>query len=431
MGLLKAAAGAIGGNLGDQWKEFFYCESIDVDVLAVKGRKRDDKRSSNTKGTDNIISSGSIVAVADGQAMAIVEQGKVVEFCAEPGQFVFDASTEPSIFNGKLGQSIKQTFVNIGKRFTFGGQPGKDQRIYYFNIKEIVGNKYGTPNPVPFRVVDQNIGLDVDIAIRCNGEYSYKLVDPLLFYTNVCGNVEQEYRRDSIDSMLKSELLTALQPAFAKISSMGIRYSALPGHTTEMAEALNEVLSKKWTELRGISIASFGVNSATASPEDEAMIKDLQRTAVMRNAGMAGATLVTAQADAMKAAAGNPGGAFMGFLGMNAAMNSASNAGTFYNMDAQQQAAQQQQAVQQQAQQAAASTWKCACGADTGGKFCGECGKPKPVLDSWKCGCGTETSGKFCGECGKPRPVSDDWTCTCGVANKGNKFCGECGKPKP
>ncbi|MCL1885750.1 MAG: SPFH domain-containing protein [Dehalococcoidia bacterium] len=430
MGLLKAGTGAIGGVLADQWKEFFYCEAIDVNVLAVKGRKREDKRSSNTKGTDNIISSGSIVAVADGQAMAIVDQGKIVEFCAEPGEFKYDASSEASIFNGKLGSSIKQTFVNIGKRFTFGGQPGKDQRIYYFNLKEIVGNKYGTPNPVPFRVVDNNIGLDVDIAIRCNGEYSYKLTDPILFYTNVCGNVELAYRRDSIDSMLKSELLTALQPAFAKISSMGIRYSALPGHTTELAEALNEVLSKKWTELRGLSIASFGVNSVTASPEDENMIKDLQRTAVMRNAGMAGATLVTAQADAMKAAAGNEGGAFMGFLGMNAAMNAGSNAGSFFNMDAQQKEQAAQQQAQQQVQQAAAGVWKCECGASASGKFCNECGKSKPASDTWTCVCGAEVKGKFCNECGKPKPASDEWTCECGVANKGGKFCGGCGKPK-
>jgi len=433
MGLLKAATGSIGGVMSDQWKEFFYCEAMEVDVLAVKGKKRDDKRSSNTKGTDNIISSGSVIAVADGQAMAIVEQGKIVEFCAEPGQFVFDASSEPSVFNGKLGDSIKKTFSNIGKRFTFGGQPGKDQRIYYFNLKEIVGNKYGTPNPVPFRVVDKNIGLDVDIAIRCNGEYSYKLIDPMLFYTNVCGNVENAYRRDSIDSMLKSELLTALQPAFAKISTMGIRYSALPGHTTELAEALNEVLSKKWIELRGLSIASFGVNSVSASPEDENMIKELQRTAVMRNPGMAGATLVTAQADAMKGAANNPGGAFMGFLGMNAAMNSGSNASSFFNMDAQQQA--QQQNMQQQAMQpgqvANVNAWKCECGTESSGKFCNECGKPKPVIDKWKCACGVESLGKFCHECGKPRPVSNDWQCECGTANSGGKFCSQCGKPRP
>ncbi|MCL1872739.1 MAG: SPFH domain-containing protein [Clostridiales bacterium] len=421
MGLIKAGFGAAGGVLADQWKEFFYCEAIEVNVLATKGQQRTSKRSSNTKGESNIISSGSIVAVADGQAMMIVEQGKIVEFCAEPGEFTYDASTEPSIFNGKLGEGIRKTFANIGKRFTFGGQPPKDQRIYYFNLKEILGNKYGTPNPVPFRVVDKNIGLDVDIAIRCNGEYSYKLVDPLLFYTNVCGNVQHLYKREEIDSMLKTELLTALQPAFAKISEMGIRYSALPGHTVELADALNEVLSAKWAQLRGLAIASFGVNSVTASPEDEKLIKELQRTAVMRNPGMAGAALVSSQADAMKAAAANPNGALMGFLGMNAAMGTggATNAGAFFNME--------QENQQKQTANAPAGTWQCSCGAANTGKFCAECGKSKPLDESWKCECGMENKGKFCEECGKSRPAV--WQCSCGVTNNG-KFCAECGKQR-
>ena len=277
MGLIKAALGAAGGVMGDQWKEYFYCEALPENVLAVKGRKKVSGRSSNRFGEDNIISNGSVVAVADGQCMLIVEQGKIVEVCAEPGEFVYDSSTEPSIFSGSLGSSIAAVFENIGKRFTFGGEAPKDQRVYYFNTKELVGNKYGTPSPVPFRVVDKNIGLDVDISIRCFGEYSYRMSNPLLFYTNICGNVSGEYTRDKIEGQLKTELLTALQPAFAKISDMGIRYSALPGHTMEMAQALNEVLSAKWRDLRGLEIVSFGVSSVKASEEDEKMIKELQR----------------------------------------------------------------------------------------------------------------------------------------------------------
>ena len=320
MGLLRAGIGAAAGALADQWRDYFYSEALDVNTLVVKGQKRVSRRSSNTRGEENIISNGSVVAVNEGQCMMIVEQGKVVELCAEPGEFVYDTSTEPSIFYGGLGKGILNTFKLIGKRFTFGGDAAKDQRVYYFNTKEIVGNKYGTPNPVPFRVVDKNIGLDVDIAIRCNGEYSYKIQDPMLFYTNVCGNVEEAYDRSQIDSMLKSELMTALQPAFAKISEMGIRYSALPGHTQEIADALNEVLSKKWGELRGLCVASFGVNSVTAPKEDEQMIKELQKNAVMRNPNMAAATLVGAQSDAMRAAAANPNGAMMGFMGMGMAL---------------------------------------------------------------------------------------------------------------
>lgn len=169
MGLIKAGLGAVGGVLADQWKEFFYCESMDKSVMVVKGQKRVSGRSSNTKGGDNIISNGSGIAVADGQCMMIVEQGKVVEVCAEPGEFTYDTSSEPSIFTGNLGNSIKDTFKQIGKRFTYGGDTGKDQRIYYFNTKELIDNKFGTPNPIPFRVVDSKIGLDLDVSVRCSG----------------------------------------------------------------------------------------------------------------------------------------------------------------------------------------------------------------------------------------------------------------------
>jgi len=434
MGLIKAITGAAGGVLADQWKEFFYCEAMGADVLAIKGRKRVSGRGSNKKGEDNIISNGSGIAVADGQCMIIVDQGKVAELCAEPGQFTYDTSTEPSIFSGELGESIMQSFRNIGQRFTYGGSPGKDQRVYYFNTKEIVGNKYGTMNPVPFRVVDRNIGLDIDIAIRCNGEYSYKLIDPLLFYTNVCGNMEDEYRRDSIDSQLKSELLTALQPAFAKISEMGVRYSALPGHTMELAEALNEVLSAKWSKLRGLAIASFGVNSVTASKEDEDMIKQLQKSAVMRDPTMAAAALVGAQSDAMRTAAANEGGAMMGFMGLNMAQQAGGmNAQSLYSMGQQNQQNQQQSAPVRPA----ASGWTCACGAaGNTGKFCAECGKPQPApTDGWTCPCGGVNKGKFCAECGKPKPAGAPlYKCDkCGwePADPKNppKFCPECGDP--
>lgn len=432
MGLLRAGIGAAAGALADQWRDYFYSEALDVNTLVVKGQKRVSRRSSNTRGEENIISNGSIVAVNEGQCMMIVEQGKVVELCAEPGEFVYDTSTEPSIFYGGLGKGILNTFKLIGKRFTFGGDAAKDQRVYYFNTKEIVGNKYGTPNPVPFRVVDKNIGLDVDIAIRCNGEYSYKIQDPMLFYTNVCGNVEEAYDRSQIDSMLKSELMTALQPAFAKISEMGIRYSALPGHTQEIADALNEVLSKKWGELRGLCVASFGVNSVTAPKEDEQMIKELQKNAVMRNPNMAAATLVGAQSDAMRAAAANPNGAMMGFMGMGMAQqNGGFNAQQLFQMG---QAQQTQQAPQAPATPAAPQNgWTCSCGAVNTGRFCAECGKPRPEQSSWTCSCGAVNTGKFCAECGKPRPAAAPvYRCNkCGWQPEDPhhppKFCPECG----
>ena len=341
MGLLKAGVGAAGGVLADQWREYFYCESLDADTLVAKGEKRTGGRSSNTKGENNVISDGSIVAVADGQCMMIVENGEVVEVCAEPGEFVYDTGTEPSVFSGNLGDMVKKSFEQVGRRFTFGGDAGKDQRVYYFNTKEIVGNKYGTASPVPFRVVDNKIGLDVDITVRCNGEYSYKLVDPLMFYKNVCGNVDSVYTRDLIDSQLKSELLTALQPAFARISEMGIRYSAVPAHTKELADALNEELSHQWRDLRGLEIAAFGVNTISAPEDQEQMIRDLQKAAVMANPAMAAANIAAAQSDAMRTAAANPSGAAMGFMGMGMASGvGGMNASQLFNQAAQQAPAQ-------------------------------------------------------------------------------------------
>jgi len=430
MGLLKAGVGALSGVLADQWRDYFYCESMEQDVLAQKGIKRTSKRSSNTKGEENIISNGSIIAVNDGQCMIIVEQGKVVDLCAVPGEYVYDTSTEPSIFVGNLGSSVSDTFKNIGKRFTFGGDTAKDQRVYFFNTKELIGNKYGTANPVPFRVVDKNVGLDVDISIRCFGEYSYKIADPMLFYTNVCGNVDDEYTRDAIDSQLKSELLTALQPAFARISEIGIRYSALPGHTMELADALNEVLSKKWHELRGISIVSFGVSSVKASEEDEEMIKELQRNAAFRNPTMAAAHLVGAQAEAMQSAAKNEGmgGAFMGFAGLNMAQNAGgANTQNLFAMGNQPAASETPNA----------DVWNCSCG-KTGniGKFCIECGATKPAPSvGWTCSCGAVNKGKFCSECGKPKPANEPlYKCDkCSWEPEDPKhppkFCPECGDP--
>ena len=196
MGLIKAGLGAINSALADQWKEYFYCDSMSSDVLVKKGQKKVSGRSSNTKGNDNIITDGSGIVVADGQCMIIVEDGKVVEASAEPGNFTYDSGSEPSLFNGDL--DFKKTFDTIGRRFGFGGDAGKDQRVYYFNTKELMGNKFGTPNPVPFRVVDSRLGLDLDVSLRCSGVYSYRIADPLLFYTNVCGNVSNEYTREMI-----------------------------------------------------------------------------------------------------------------------------------------------------------------------------------------------------------------------------------------
>ncbi len=414
MGLLKAAKDAVGGLLADQWREYFYCDSLSNDILAVKGRKRMNGRGSN-KGSDNIITDGSVISVNEGQCMMIVDQGQVVEFCADAGEFVYDVSTEPSLFTGNLGESLKQTFAAIGRRFTFGGAVPKDQRVYYFNIKENMSNLFGTAAPIPFRVVDANIGLDVDISIRCNGEYSFRMENPLLFYKNVCGNVADVYQKSQMASQMKAELLTAMQPAFARISAMGVRYSAIPAHSAELAEILNQELSAKWKELRGISIVSMTIRGINASEEDEQMIKELQKTAVLRNSGMAAATLTAAQAEAMKAAASNKAtGPMMAFAGMNMAnMAGGINAGQLFAMNGQ---TQQTQATPEQMGFVSAGQAKMAA----------------PVL-GWTCKCGTVNQGKFCTECGSPRPAGAPlYRCDkCGWEPEDPthppKFCPECG----
>ncbi len=433
MGLLKAGIGAVGGVLADQWKEYFYCEAMDRDILVMKGRKRTGKRSSNKKGDDNIISNGSVIAVADGQCMLIVDQGKVVEVCAQPGEFVYDTSTEPSIFSGDLGESLNNTFNKIGQRFAFGGDTGKDQRVYYFNTKEIMDNRFGTPSPIPFRVVDRNIGLDIDVSVRCNGVYSYRITDPILFYTNVCGNVSEEYTREELDSQLKAEFLTALQPGFARISEMGIRPNAIPGHLMELTDAMDKILSEKWQGLRGLKIVAIGMNQVTLPEEDAEMIKQAQRMAILQNPSMAAATLAGAQAEAMKMAASNQNGAMMGFAGMNmASAQGGMNMQGLYQMGAQQNMAGMQQGMSG-AQPYMAGMQQGMPGAqqNMAGMQQGMPGAQQTAPGSWQCQCGTIATGKFCPECGSPRPVvQDQWTCSCGTVNKG-KFCQECGKSRP
>ncbi len=396
MGLISAALSAGGSVLSDQWRDYFYCESLTSEVLLTKAKKK------QGKGNDNIISNGSIVAVNEGQCMILVDQGQITEICAEAGEFVYDTSTEPSLFYGDLGENIVNSFKEFYKRLSFGGNAAKDQRVYYINTKEIMGNKYGTVNPVPFRVVDTNVGLDMDIDIRCHGEYSYRIIDPVLFYKNIVGNVSDEFRRDKIDSQLKSELLTALQPAFASISEMGIRYSALPGHTTEIEDALNDILSKKWTQTYGIKISTFGVSSVNASEEDEKTIKELQRAGALKNPTMAAATLASAQAQAMQDAAKNTAtGPMMAFAGMNMAQQAGGmNAGQLYAMGAQQQP--QPQAAPQMAAPGAAP-WTCTCGNVNTGNFCPNCGSQRPAA-GWTCSCGNVNTGNFCTQCGSPRP---------------------------
>jgi len=435
MGLIKAGIGALGGVLADQWKEFFYCDALPVEVLVRKGQKRVSGRSSNTKGSDNIISNGSVIAVADGQCMLIVEQGKIVEVCAEPGEFVYDTSTEPSIFAGKLGQSILDTFKAIGKRFTFGGDTGKDQRVYYFNTKEILDNKFGTPSPIIFEVVNKRIGMSRTVNVRCNGVYSYTISNPLLFYTKVCGNVESEYTRSQIDAQLKTEFISALQPAFGALAELELRPAQLPAKVNELKAAMNDALKAEWVESRGITVEKIALNPITLTDEDMKKIQQLEDAVTLgSNPFMMAGRMTDSTANAMETAAGNSAGAMTGFMGMGMAGNAMGGgfnaAQNFYNMGMQQQQAQQQAAPAAPA----ADGWKCSCGAVNKGNFCIECGSKKPA-DGWKCSCGAVNKGKFCPECGAKKPAGvPQYKCDkCGWQpadpTKAPRFWPGCGDP--
>ena len=438
MGLIKAGIGALGGVLADQWKEFFYCDALDMDTLVVKGQKRISGRSSNTKGSDNIISNGSGIAVADGQCMIIVEQGKVVEVCAEPGEYTYDTSTEPSIFAGKFGESLKETFKAIGKRFTYGGDTGKDQRVYYFNTKEIMDNKFGTPSPIIFEVTNKRIGMSRTVNVRCNGVYSYIISNPILFYTKVCGNVEQAFTRDQIDGQMKTEFVSALQPAFGALAELELRPAQLPAKVGELKQAMNMALQAEWVDSRGITVEKIALNPITLNDEDMKKIQQMEDAATMgSNPFMMAGRMTDATANAMETAAGNTAGAMTGFMGMGmagGAMGGGFNAAQqFYGMGMQQQQAQQQAAPVPAAP--TADGWKCACGATATGKFCPECGAKKPEETGWTCSCGAKNTGKFCQNCGTKKPSGvPQYRCDkCGWQpedpTKAPRFCPECGDP--
>ena len=433
MGLIRLAkigVDAIGSTLGDQWLEYFYCDSIDSDTLMVKGQKKvNDGHNYNTKGMqDNIISNGSVIAVNEGQCMMIVDNGKIVDICAEAGEFKYDNSTEPSIFAGNFLQSLGQTAVTAWRRFTFGGNAGKDQRVYYFNTKEIMNNLYGTATPIPFRVVDNKIGLDLDTELKCNGKYSFHIADPVVFYTKVCGNVKDSYNKSELTSFMKDEMITALQPALGELSAQGIRYSELPRSTKELVNALNTELSEQWMAARGIEMVSITFNPSLPKDVSE-MIRARQNEAVYKDPNMAAAGI---------AASNTSTGPMMAFAGMNMAqMAGGMNAGNLFAMGQQQQQASPAQAAPAAPAGGAAEPilgWTCSCGkADNRGKFCVECGSPKPAEAGWTCSCGQVNQGKFCCNCGKKKPEGAPlYKCDkCGWEPEDPthppKFCPECG----
>ena len=357
MGLIKALAGSVIGTALDTWKDYFVCDSMDNDTLMVKGTKR------GNGGSGEVITNGSGIVVNEGQCALVVEEGNILEVAAEPGNYTFDSSLSPSVFDGGM-EGIKNAFKDALGRFTYGGVVNKSQRVYYVNTKEIMGNMYGTATPIPFRVIDKNINLDMDVPVRCNGEYTFKIVNPVTFYQKVAGNKADRYDKEELASVMKAEMLHELNPAFAAIAQSGIRYSELPDHTAELAEKLAQGLNTKWEQERGIVFLNIAVNSVTIPDEYAKKISDLQMAAVNKDKEMANATIVTATADAIRDAANNENGAATGFMNVNMAQNTAS--GLIQN------------------------TGNTAATGDAPYGYCPFCGKPLAV-----------PGAKFCAYCGK------------------------------
>lgn len=382
MGLIKATLQSINQTLKDQWLEVLSADSLDDNVLMTIATRRMSKNNSNYSNRDGVISNGSTIIVADGQCMIIVESGKIVELASEPGRYVYNNDLVPSVFAGNLGslfKNIKATVKDMAKRIAYGGDTRASQRVYFLNMKELVDNKFGTPTPIPFRVVDRNIGLDIDIDLQVSGTYSYKIENPITFYQNVAGNISDDYLREKLEGQLKSEFISSLQPAFSKLSELEIRPNQIPAHSTELEKILNEVLSEKWGTLRGLNIVSIGFNNINVKKEDAERIKKAQEFAMYRNPAMVAATMVGSQAEAMRTAAGNTAGAMTGFMGMGMA-----SAAGGVNVNALFEAANIQANINnfsnpKPLNNITNANWFCPeCGQKNDRNFCSSCGTKRP-----------------------------------------------------
>ena len=424
MGLIKAFVGAVGGTLADQWVDFITCDSLSTDVLMAAGKRPQQARSGNRKYSENIITNGSKVNVADGQCMLICENGAITDFCAEPGQYIYDNKIQPSLLGGGL-EDLGPTFQQIGKRFLAGGAPTDEQKVYYINTKEIIGNKIGFGN-IPFRDSE----FMFTMKVQGFGQYSFKITNPLLFYKNLVGNAAELYTKEELASQMKAEVIAAMQPALGKIAASRIAYDQLINYPLEIGRALNESMSSEWSQLRGIEIVKLALESITVDDASAKKIEQFQEARVLSNPAMAAGRMVAGTASAMESAAGNEAGAMNGFVGMGFAQNmGGSNASSLFGMAQQAGAAQPPQAAP------TADGWTCACGAVNSGKFCAQCGAPKPAADGWTCSCGAVNQGKFCSECGSKKPQGAlQYRCDkCGWQpedpTKAPKFCPECGDP--
>lgn len=415
MGLISAAVSSVSGVLSDSWKEVIEPDDMSDSTLLVKGVAV--KKGSNKKGTDNYVSNGSVIHVYPNTLMLLMDGGKIVDYSAQEGYYEVNNSSAPSIFNGELKDSVKETW----KRFQFGGVPSQKQYVYYINTAEIKGIKFGTRNPVNYFDNFYN----AELFLRAHGSYSIKITDPIKFFTEFAPKGTDRIEIKDLSEQLFNEFMDALQSAINQMSVDGVRISAITSKSRELSKYMADVLDADWNDLRGIKVCSVGLASISYDDESKALINMRNKGAMMSDPTIREGFVQSSVAQGMQAAGSNTSGAANAFMGMGMGMNAA---GGFMSAASQTNAAQmaQQQAAQQAAQQnQAANGWKCSCGTVNTGNFCSGCGSKKPENTSWTCSCGTTNTGRFCSNCGSPKPAGE-WVCSCGTKNTGN-FCSGCG----
>ncbi len=420
MGIIKAAASAVSGALADQWLEVIEADNMGDQTVFTKGVAV--RKGSNTKGTENTVSNGSVIHVYPNQFMMLVDGGKVVDYTAEEGYYTVNNSSLPSLFNGQFGDTLKESF----NRIKYGGVTPASQKVYYVNLQEIKGIKFGTRNPINYFDTFYNS----ELFLRAHGTYSIKITDPLLFYAEVIPKNADKVEIDSVNEQYLDEFLEALQSSINQMSADGTRISFVSSKARELGKYMADTLDEDWKRMRGIEIQSVGLASVSYDEESQKLINMRNQGAMLSDPSVREGYVQGAVARGMEAAGSNANGAMAGFMGMGMGMNAGGGfmgAASASNM----QQMQMQQSAQPRAAAAPAGSWTCSCGAVNTGKFCSECGKPAPApAGTWTCSCGAVNSGKFCSECGKPAPApSGEWTCSCGAVNTG-KFCSECGKPR-
>ncbi len=413
MGIIKATLSAIGGGLADQWIEAFEADNMGDTTVFTKGVKvrRNDKRNSNKKGTEDFITDGSLVHVYPNQFMILVDGGKIVDYTAEEGYYKVDNKAAPSLFNGNLGGAIKESF----SRIKYGGIPTQKQKIFFINLQEIKGIRFGTRTPVNYFDNFYNS----ELFLRAHGTYSVKITDPVKFYSEAIPKNADRVEMDEINEQYLSEFLEALQSAINKMSADGIRISYVTSKSRELSDYMATELDEEWKAMRGFEVQAVGIASISYDDDSKELINMRNKGAMLGDASVREGYVQGSIARGMENA-GKSGNAAGSFIGMGVGMGAAGN----FMASASETNREQMKA---QKESAAAGGWVCSCGAKNTGKFCAECGKSKPE-EGWTCSCGAKNTGKFCSECGKPRPA-DSWICSCGAKNPASaKFCGECGK---